>query len=117
MRTADEIFDHHIAVFGDGDLQAILSDYDAESVMIYRDKIWQGIDGAREFFCMWLDELMPSGSDFELISRLSVEQTLYITWRAESEKYIFDFGTNTFIVRNDKIWRQTVGAYVRAKNK
>ena len=39
MKTADEIFDHHIAVFGDGDLQAILSDYDAESVMIYRDKI------------------------------------------------------------------------------
>ncbi|MBR56390.1 hypothetical protein CMK19_21800 [Candidatus Poribacteria bacterium] len=115
MRTVDDVFDHHIEVFGVGDLKGILTDYDSNSAMLYKDRIWHGVEGAKQFFCMWLEDLMPPGSAFELISRLSHQQTLYITWRAETDKYIYDFGTNTFIVRDDKIWRQTVAAHIRVK--
>ncbi len=115
MRTAQEIFDHHLEVFGAGNLEAILTDYDKNSVMIYGNQSWHGLEGAREFFKMWLDNLIPLGSEFELMTQLSFEHTLYITWRAESEKYKFDFGTNTFIFENDKVRWQTVGAHVTKK--
>ena len=116
MRTADEIFGHHLEVFGSGNIEGILTDYSETSVMIYGDKIWCGIEGARDFFHLWLDDLIPAGSDFNLINRISGDDILYITWKAESENYIFDYGTDTFIFKDDKIWRQTVATHHRVKS-
>jgi len=56
MRTAEEIFQNHFQSFGAGKIEAILEDYDDNSVIIYRDRSWLGIKGAKEFFTMWLDD-------------------------------------------------------------
>ena len=111
-----QIFEHHLGVFGSGDIEGILADYNETSVIIYGDKIWRGIEGARDFFHLWLDNLIPTGSDFNLINRISDDDMLYITWNAESENYIFDYGTDTFIFKDDKIWRQTVATHHRVKS-
>ncbi len=115
MRTAEEIFDHHLEVFGAGDIEGILTDYCDESVMIYGDKIWRGVEGARDFFHMWCDDLIPAGSEFNLIDRKASSDMLYITWTAESANYVFDYGTDTFVVKDNKIWRQTVATHHRPK--
>ena len=115
MRTADEIFDHHLEVFGAGDMDGILSDYCDGSLMMYGEQTWHGLDGARDFFQMWLDDLIPAGSEFCLTGRSASADMLYITWTAESDKYVFEFGTNTFIMKDDRIWRQSVATYHRAR--
>ena len=57
---------------------------------------------------MWVCELLPW-------TRKMVDDMVFITWTAESEKYRFEFGTDTFLVRNGKIERQTVAAKVVTK--
>jgi len=108
MRNAEAIFDHHLEVFAAGDLDGILSDYAADAVMIYGDRTWYGVEGARAFFTMWLDDLLPAGSAFDLIDKVATEDMVFISWHAESPRYRFDFGTDTFVMRDDRIWRQTV---------
>ena len=115
MLSADQVFDHHLSVFGEGNIDEILTDYTEETIMIYGDKSWRGLDGAREFFRMWLDDLIPVGSRFEVLTRIAVEDCLYITWQAESSRYRFDFGTNTFLIQNGKVMRQTVATFHHLK--
>lgn len=115
MATADEIFDHHLSVFGAGNIDEILTDYTEQTIMIFGNRVWRGLDGARDFFSMWIDDLLPAGSTFDLIDRQAVDDWLYITWSAESEKYKFEFGTDTFLIRDNKILRQTVATYHHAK--
>ena len=102
MATANEVFQHHLSVFGAGNIDEILVDYG--------DRVWRGLSGAREFFHLWIDDLLPAGSRFDIIDRQAVNDWLYITWTAESEKYKFDYGTDTFLIRDDKILRQTVAS-------
>ena len=115
MRTADEIFQHHLDAFGVGNLEEILLDYDENSVMVYGQKVWHGVSGARAFFQMWLSDLLPEGSEFNVIDQVSTSDMMYITWTAESVKYNFDYGTDTFVFKEDKIWRQTVATHHRVK--
>lgn len=115
MASAAEVFDHHLQSFARGDLEEILRDYDEHSLMIYEDRVWRGLAGAREFFTLWLDEWLPSGSRFDLIDQLAVDDTVYLTWTAESAAYIYDFGTDTFVIKDSKVLRQTVATLRRRK--
>jgi ketosteroid isomerase-like protein len=115
MSAAADIFAHHLEVFGNGDMEGILSDYSEDSVMMYGDKQFTGLAGAREFFNLWLNDWIPAGSRFDLIDKQTSDDMVYITWTAESENYVFDFGTDTFIMKNGKVWRQTVATAHRKK--
>ena len=115
MTTASDIFDHHLSVFAEGDIDGIVSDYSEDSVMVHGDQIWTGLAGARAFFHMWLDDLLPPGCRFDVTSRITTDDLVYITWEAESERYVFDFGTNTFVMREGKVYRQTVATVSRRK--
>ena len=115
MATADEVFDHHLSVFGAGDIDGILADYTDDTIMIYGDRVWRGLAGARAFFHMWIDDLIPAGSRFDLIDRVAVDDWLYISWTAETDRYRYDFGTDTFLIRDGKILRQTVATFHHLK--
>jgi len=114
MRKAGEIFEHHLEVFGEGNIEGILTDYSEASIMVY--EVWRGLEGAKQFFTMWLGDLIPTGSDFNLIDQVSTDDMTYITWTAESPNYIFDYGTDTFVCRDSRVWRQTVATHHRAKS-
>lgn len=115
MASANEVFDHHLEAFGGGNINEILRDYTDDTIMIYGDRVWHGLDGARDFFSMWLDDLLPAGSRFDIIDRHVVDDLVYITWTAESDKFVVDYGTDTFLVRDSKVVRQTVATQHRPK--
>ena len=115
MSTAAEVFEHHLAAFGAGDIDEILRDYTEQSVMIHNDRCWYGLDGARAYFERWLDSLLPAGSRFDLIDQQVTDDLVFITWTAESNDYVFDYGTDTFLVEQGKFVRQTVATHHRRK--
>lgn len=84
MATAAEVFEHHLQAFAAGDIDQILLDYDEHSVMLYGERVWRGLAGARAFFTLWLEQWLPSGSRFDIIDRQAVEDMGYLTWTAES---------------------------------
>lgn len=115
MATANEIFEHHLAAFAAGDIDDVLADYTDQTVMAYGDRVWRGLKGARDFFAMWLDELLPPGCRFDVIDSHIVDNLVYLTWTAESDKYLFDFGTDTFVIQDSKVLQQTVATLHRKK--
>ena len=40
---------------------------------------------------------------------------VYLTWSSESDGYLHDFGTDTVLIRDAKVVRQTVATLHRAK--
>ncbi len=116
MSNAEAVFQHHLAAFAEGDIDEILKDYTEETIVIYDDRVARGIDEIRKFFAHWIDDLLPPGCRFDL-ERMQVEDDLvFITWTAESERLLFELGTDTFLIRDGKVVRQTVAAKIRAKD-
>ncbi len=60
-------------------------------------------------------ELLPPGSEFNLINQSIEGEVAYVVWSASSEKYDFPIGTDTFVIKDDKIVVQTFAAKVDPK--
>ncbi len=115
MPSAEAVFRHHLEAFGTGDVDEILNDYTEDTVVIYDDRVARGLVEIREFFEHWLEALLPPGCRFDLEHLQATEDLVFITWTAESEKLVFELGTDTFLIRDGKILRQTVAAKIRRK--
>ena len=115
MATANDVFEHHLAAFAAGDIDEIVKDYAPNSVMLYGERIWHGLDGARAFFQLWIDDWIPPGSRFDVIDRQATADVVYLTWTAESDNYVFEFGTDTFVIKDAKVLHQTVATHHRRK--
>ena len=99
------ILQHHLTAIAQGDLDAILSDYGAESTLFLPDKTLQSLEEVRGFFASLLATL-PTGwmADFKMIRQDVAGEAAYIFWQAPP---IFPMATDTFIVRDGKIVVQT----------
>ena len=115
MPSAEEVFQHHLEAFGAGDVDEILKDYSDETIVIYDDRTARGLAEIRAFFEHWLEALLPPGCRFDLEQLRVADDLVFITWTAESEKLDFELGTDTFLIRDGKVLRQTVAAKIRRK--
>jgi len=108
MRSTQEVLDHHLQAFGEG-LESILSDYDDNSCVISQQGIFRGLSEIRDFFVAFV-EGMPEGmmDVFKVTTTVVDGEVAYITWEALPW---FPLGTDTFIIRDDKILYQTFAAH------
>jgi ketosteroid isomerase-like protein len=102
-----EVLDHHWKAFQANDLEATMADYTEESVLITPDKTFKGLAEIRENF-VFAFGLFPKGATtFQLDKSIVNQDVGYIIWQATAPKVKVTFGTDTFIIRNGKIVRQT----------
>lgn len=87
------------------DIEAVLSDYTEDSVLISQDATFTGLAGMRTFFEGFLGSL----AIFKLDKQEVNGELAYITWSAGS---VIPLGSDTFIVQNGKIRYQTLAAYM-----
>ena len=108
MKTAQEVLEHHLQAFGEG-IDAILTDYDENSVIISQRGVFKGLIEVRAFFTAFVAGL-PEGfmEAFEVTQVRSEGDVAYMTWVANPW---FPLGTDTFVVKNGKISCQTFAAY------
>lgn len=123
MLQADELVpDHqaaqtlqaHLAAFGKGDLDAVMEDYSKSAVLFTPDAVLRGSDEIRSFF-EGLIEDFPPGSTVDVAQKVIEDDLAYIVWSGESEKLHIPFATDTLIIRQGRIMRQTFAAQVEAK--
>lgn len=105
-RTPQQIFQHHAQSVGAGDLEGIVSDYSDDAVFISTDGIKRGKTGVREAFARLLADL-PKAS-WDLRTELFGEDSLFLEWKARSNKTYADDGVDTFVFRDGFIRLQTV---------
>jgi len=96
---------HHLTAIAQGDLDAILSDYRAESVLFLPDKTLHGLEEVRGFFATLLATLPADWmADFKMIRQDVAGEAAYSFWQAQP---VFPLATDTFVVRDGKIVVQT----------
>jgi hypothetical protein len=111
-----KVLDHHLQAFGSGDMEAILSDYTADSVLMTPGGTLRGQDELRPLFQTLFTEFAKPGATFAISQRVIEGEVAYIVWTAETADNVYELATDTFVVRNGKIVAQSFAAKVTAKN-
>ena len=107
-RQTEAVFAHHVEALGEG-LESVLSDYAEDAVLYTPDGPKRGRGEIRAFFEVFMAETLPKLlKSFELLRTDVDGEILYVTWTAGA---VAPLGTDTFIIRDNKIQVQTFAAY------
>ena len=105
------VLKHHDEAFGSNDLDAVMEDYTEESVLVTPDGTYTGLKELRGLF-EEVFKLFPKDSiDYTLISEVVTQDIALVVWKATTPKIKFDYATETFIIQNGKIVRQTFAGH------
>jgi len=115
MSTTKDVLNHHLEMFGDGDLEGLMTDYADDAVLITQDGT---VEGHGEISAMY-EELLPEFDDesvtFSLDDQTVVDNYAYIVWHAETPENEYEFASDTFVVQDGEIVAQTLAAKTTAK--
>lgn len=102
-----EVLDHHWEAFKANDLEETLKDYSEESVLITPNATYKGLEEIRNNFINAFKMFPKDSSTFNLDKSIVVKDVGYILWNAKTPGFNLTYGTDTFIIRDGKIVRQT----------
>ena len=97
----------HLGFFLDNDLDSLLSDYTNESVLITQDAIYAGPAEIKIFFEGLMKHFPKKKSNLELDKLEVCDELVFIVWHATTPSVHVRFGSDTFIIKEDKIRQQT----------
>ena len=116
-RSTREVVDHHNYYLQHGDLEETLKDYDENSVIINMGGVVKGMAEIRAFFEDDINNCFPPETTYETLQYYVHDNLGYVVWTAESPYYSVPYGTDTFLVKDGKILRQTFAGILNAKTK
>ncbi len=114
--STEEVLNHHLQAFGEGNLEAILEDYNEDSILCTPDGLLDGLKEIKPLFEAFFAEFAKPGASFSMDRQIVRGELAYIVWHAESADRHFDLATDTFIVRDGKIVAQTFAAKTTGKS-
>ena len=110
--TTTQVLKHHWDAFQANDLEATMEDYTEESVLITPDRTFTGLSEIRENFVGAFSVFPKDSSTLQLAKTVVKGDVGYIIWSADAPKLNLLFATDTFIVQDGKIVRQTYAGMV-----
>lgn len=102
-----EVLDHHWITFKANDLEAVMEDYTEESMLITPGGTFTGLAQIRENFINAFKAFPKDSSTLNLTKSVVVKDVGYILWQAKTPTFNLTYATDTFIIREGKIVRQT----------
>ena len=114
LPRTEEILNHHVSAFVETDVDEIMNDYTERSELLTPQGPVSGLKAIRS----WFEEIFnafPKGSRFDLKQTITRDNVEYIVWSGESPFVSVPFGVDTFIMENDKIMFQALGAQIVPK--
>lgn len=102
-----EVLDHHWMAFKNNDLEETMKDYTEESVLVTPDATYNGLDEIRNNFVNAFKAFPKDSSTFSLDKSIVVKDIGYILWKSKTPRFNLSYATDTFIIREGKIIRQT----------
>jgi len=116
MASTKDVLDHHIKCFGDGDLKGILSDYAPGAVLFTPDGPLRGAGGIRPFFQAMIAEFGKPGAAFSMKQQFVDGDYAYVLWTADTADNMYEFATDTLVVRDGKIVAQSFAGKITPKS-
>ena len=102
-----QVLDHHMQAFLANDLDATMADYAEESILITPDKTSKGLEQIRTNFVGAFKAFPKDSTTINVIKSVVDKDVAYIVWEATTPTFKLTYATDTFIIRNGKIIRQT----------
>ena len=112
---AAAVLDRHLAAFAAHDLDAIMADYDDQSVFITPTGVLNGAAEIRPMFEALVEEFSAPQATVTIHQRHHSGPVAYITWSAETPANRYSLATDTLYVKGDHIRYQTFAAEIVAK--
>lgn len=114
--SAESVLNHHLEGFSAGDVDKVMKDYTEDSILIMPDATYKGLDAIRAVFADLFSGLFKPGTyEFNMDRTEISDDVAYIIWHSTNAGADVKVGSDTFIVRNDKIDLQTFAAFVEPK--
>ena len=107
---------HHMDSFYNNDVDALISDYTEESIIITLEQTFKGLKEIKLFITEFIT-YFPKGKTILVLDKLSVENDLgYVVWHAHTPSLKISLGSGTFIFKNGKILKQTFVGHLDKKD-
>ena len=113
--TTQDVLKHHLDCFGKGDLDGIMADYTPASRLFTPNGVLRGTTAIRELFVTMFAEFSKPGASIEMLRQDVDGDAAYIVWKAETADNRYEFGTDTFVVKDGKIVTQTFAGKISPK--
>ena len=114
-QTTQKVLDHHFKAFVENDLEEVMADYTEESILITPDRTYRGLEEIRENFVNAYAALPRDSTTVNLLKDLAIKDVGYIIWEADAPNFDFKNSSDTFIIHDGKIIRQTFMEVVTSK--
>ena len=115
MLSTSDVLDHHLKSFAEYDLDGVLADYSSDAVLFVPTGPLKGPDAIKPLFQALVSEFAKPGSSFTMQQRCIEGDHAYILWTAETADNSYEFATDTFVVRSEKIIAQSFAAKIKPK--
>jgi hypothetical protein len=102
-----QVLDHHLETFMGNDLEGVMADYTEESILVTPDRTFTGLTEIRENFVGAFQALPNPGTTMNVVKSVVNKDVAYIVWTAITPTLNFKYATDTFIIHDGKILRQT----------
>lgn len=112
MNTTQAVLNNHLTSFARRNLDGILSDYAPSALLFTPDGPLTGVHAIRPLFEGLLAEFAKPVASFELRHQTIDGDYAYILWAAETADNVYEWATDTFVVRNGKIVAQSFAAKI-----
>lgn len=109
------VLDHHWETFVSNDLEGVMEDYTEESVLITPNATYTGLEEIRQNFINAFKAFPNQSAKLTLNQNIVVQDVGYILWEADAPEFNLTYATDTFIIRNGKIIRQTYAGVSESK--
>ena len=109
------VLEHHLKAFGENDLAGIMEDYAAESILVSPDSTYIGLESIESLFAGMFPAFPTEGTVMEMDNMVIQDELAYILWHADTPALDVPFATDTFIIVDGKIMKQTFAGVINPK--
>ena len=113
INDSRDLLTRHLRSFQENDLDAIISDYTEQSVLITQKNTYKGIAEIRGFFSSIIVDFPKYNTKFDLDFLSIHDELAFIVWHATTPSIKIILGTDTFVIQDGKIHLQTFVDMVR----
>ncbi|PSP74987.1 nuclear transport factor 2 family protein [Halobacteriales archaeon QS_3_64_16] len=115
MSTTASVLEHHLAAFGDQDLEETMVDYGEDAVLITQGATFRGHEEIRGVFEDFYAEFSQEGVELSVEEQTVEGEYAYIVWNARTPDNDYEFATDTFVIQDGEIVAQTLGTVVTSR--
>lgn len=112
--TSEAVLQNHLSSFMENNLSVLMTDYTNESVLITPETSYTGLDEIENFFVDLMSHFPKKKSIVELDKTVINDELVYIVWHGKTPSLEVTFATDTFIIKNGKILKQTFAGQLKS---